>query len=162
MTRSRMMLIALLVTGALLTGAAIAQGAAGVKIISFTGKYTGTATVKRTGDVADISAKGTGVATAIGAGTIVGVGKGDTSQQPCASWEGTGTLTGKKGTIAFKILPGSQACGDEGGTASIVAKAQVVKATGVLKKATGTLKVTGQYDDNAGTFSAKFSGKLKQ
>ena len=162
MTRSRIALIALLASGALLTGAAIAYGATSVKIINFSAKYTGTATVKRSGDTADISASGKGTGLPIGAGTVTGVGTADTSQEPCAPWTGTGLLKGTKGTISFKILPGSQGCGDDAGIVSINAKAQVVKATGTLKKAKGTLKVTGVYDDNAGTFSAKFTGKLKQ
>jgi hypothetical protein len=161
-TRSRIALIALLASGALLAGAAVSYGASSVKIVKFSAKYAGTATVKRTGDAATISASGKGTGLPIGAGTITGVGTGDTSSQPCASWLGTGVLKGKKGTLKFKVLPGGQACGDESGVASIVAKAQVLSATGVLKKAKGTLKVTGVYDDNAGTFSAKFTGKLKQ
>jgi len=60
------------------------------------------------------------------------------------------------------MLPGSTGCGDDAGIVSINAKAQVLKATGVLKNAKGTLKVTGVYDDNNGSFSAKFTGKLKQ
>lgn len=162
MTRSRIALTALLVMGALLTGAAIAYGASSVKIVTFTGTYKGTATVKQTGDTADISAKGTGAATPIGAGTVTGIGTAQVSQEGCSPWGGTGVLTGKKGTISFKMLPGSVACGSEERIVSINAKAQVVKATGVLKKAKGTLKVTGVYDDNNGTFSAKFNGKLKR
>jgi hypothetical protein len=77
-------------------------------------------------------------------------------------WIGTGVLKGTKGTVAFKVIPGSVGCGDDGGTVSINAKAQVTKATGKLAKAKGTLKLTGVYDRNAGTFSATFSGKLKQ
>ena len=39
-------------------------------------------------------------------------------------------------------------------------KATVVKATGKLAKAKGTLKMTGSYDRDSGAFSVKFSGKL--
>ena len=61
------------------------------------------------------------------------------------------------------MLAGTQACGDEEGNFfSINGRAVVTKATGKLAKAKGNLKVTGSYDRAAGTFSAKFSGKLKQ
>lgn len=159
-----MVLTALLMLGALLVGSAIASGAGSVKIVNFTAKYAGKATVKVTGDVADISATGAGTGTPIGPGKVTGVGTGDTSQQPCVPWTGTGVMTGTKNTkVTFKMLPGSQGCGDEQGNVfSIVGRAQVTKATGKLAKAKGTLKLTGVYDRGAGTFSAKFSGKLKQ
>jgi len=162
MTRFRIAAIALVAMAALLGGSAIASGAGSVKIVTFKAKYTGTATVKQTGDVVDISGTGKGTGTPIGAGTVSGVGKGDASQQPCVPWIGTGVMKGKKGTVTFKVIPGSVGCGDDGGTVSINAKAQVTKATGTLLKAKGTLKLTGVYDRNAGTFSATFSGKLKQ
>ena len=161
--KSRLLLTALLALTAILVGSAVASGAAGVKTITFTAKYSGNATVKLTGDVANISATGTGSGVPIGAGKITGIGTGDSSQQPCVPWGGTGLMKGTKGTVAFKILPGSQGCGDEQGNLfSIVGKAQVTKATGTLAKAKGTLKLTGVYDREAGTFSAKFSGKLKK
>lgn len=164
MTRYRMVASALLASTALLAGAAIANGAVGVKTINFTAKYSGAATVKQTGDTVDIAAKGTGTGVPIGKGTITGLGTGEAKSQACNDWGGTGVLKGTKGTIAFKMLPGTQACGDEQATSfSIVGYAQVTKATGkLLAKAKGKLKVTGIYDRSAGTFSAKFSGKLKQ
>jgi hypothetical protein len=149
---------------ALLVGSTMASGAAGVKIVSFSAKYAGNATVKVNGNVADISATGLGTGTPIGKGKLTGTGTGDTSQQPCVPWGGTGLMAGTKKTkVYFKMLSGSQGCGDEEGNLfSINAKAQVTKATGTLAKAKGTLKVTGVYDKSAGTFSAKFSGKLKK
>ena len=163
MTRFRTIAIALVALTALLVGSTIASGAPGVKIVTFTAKYAGKANVKLTGDVADISATGTGTGTPIGAGTVTGTGSGDSSQQPCVPWGGTGLIKGTKGTLTFKMLPGSQGCGDEQGNVfSINARAQVTKATGKLAKAKGTLKVTGVYDRGAGTFSVKFNGKLKQ
>ena len=159
--KSRLLLTAFAALMAVLIGSAIASGAAGVKTIPFTAKYAGDATVKVNGDVADISATGTGTGVPIGVGKITGTGTGDTSQQPCVPWSGTGLMKGTKATVAFKILPGSQGCGDEQGNVfSIVGKAQVTKATGALAKAKGTLKLTGVFDRSAGTFSAKFSGKL--
>jgi hypothetical protein len=147
-----------------LVGAAIASGASGVKIVNFSAKYSGTATVKVVGEVVEsISAKGTGAGVPIGAGTITGLGKGEAKQQACNPWSGTGLLKGTKGTVAFKMLPGAQGCGDEEGKFfSVTGYALVTKATGKLAKAKGKLKVSGTYDRDAGTFSAKFAGKLKQ
>jgi hypothetical protein len=163
-TRTRTIASALAALSALLIGAAVASGAASVKIVNFSAKYSGTATVKVTGDVADISATGTGAGVPIGPGKVTGSGTGDASQQPCVPWGGTGVMSGTKNTkVFFKMLSGSQGCGDEQGNVfSIVAKAQVTKATGKLARAKGTLKITGIYDRGAGTFTAKFSGKLKQ
>jgi hypothetical protein len=163
MTRLRLIPIVLGAVAVLLIGSAIASGAASVKTINFTAKYSGNATVKQTGDTVDISAKGTGTGVPIGAGSITGIGSGEAKSQPCNAWGGTGVLKGKKGTISFKMLPGTQACGDEDATFfSVVGYAQVTKATGKLAKAKGKLKVTGSYDRSAGTFSTKFAGKLKQ
>jgi hypothetical protein len=164
MTKMRTAAIALVALVSLILGSAVATGAPGAKIINFSAKYKGTATVKVTGEVVDsIAAKGTGTGIPIGKGTITGLGKGEAKQQPCNNWGGTGVLKGTKGTITFKMLAGTQGCGDEEGNFfSIVGRAVVTKATGKLAKAKGNLKVTGSYDRAAGTFIAKFTGKLKQ
>ena len=161
MTRFRFIAVALVALAALLVGAAIASGAASVKIINFSAKYNGTATVKVTGEVVDsIAAKGTGTGIPIGKGTITGLGKGEAKPQPCNNWGGTGVLKGTKGTITFKMLAGTQGCGDEEGKVfSIAGRATVTKATGKLAKAKGNLKVTGGFDHGEGTFAVKFTGK---
>ena len=115
MTTIRTAAVALVALVSLLLGSAIANGAAGVKIVNFSAKYNGTATVKVTGEVVDsIAAKGTGTGVPIGKGTITGLGKGEAKQQPCNNWGGTGVLKGTKGTITFKMLP-APGCGDEEG-----------------------------------------------
>ena len=164
MTSYRSIAVALVAMAALLAGSAIASGAASIKIINFSAKYNGTATVKVTGEVVDsIAAKGTGTGVPIGKGTITGLGKGEAKPQPCNNWGGTGVLKGTKGTITFKMLAGTQGCGDEEGNFfSVVGRAVVTKATGKLAKAKGNLKVTGSFDRAAGTFTAKVTQKLKQ
>ena len=135
---------------------------AATKPVAFVGKYSGTAVTKQSDKTVDITANGTGSGTLIGAGKVSGVGVGDTSQQPCVPFTGTGSIKGAKGTIAFKVIPGSTSCGDEAGqTFNFVGKAVVTKATGKLLKKKGTLKLTGTYDRSSGAFSAKFSGTLK-
>jgi hypothetical protein len=149
---------------ALATALALVAGAlaATPKKVAFTAKYTGTAVTKVTNNVADISATGTGTGTLIGAGKVSGVGTGDTSQQPCVPFTGTGLMTGTAGTkLTFKVIPGSSSCGDEKGEVfAISGHATVIKGTGKLAKAKGTLKLTGVYDRTAGTFSVKFFGTL--
>jgi hypothetical protein len=149
---------------ALGTGAAFGAGA---KKVAFLATYSGTAVVKVTDNVADIAANGAGKGTVIGAGKVTGIGKGDTSAQPCVPFTGPGTMTGSgktaKTKLTFKVLDSSSGCGDEAGQVfSISGKALVVKGTGALAKAKGTLKFTGVYDRNAGTFNVKFKGTLTQ
>lgn len=146
---------------ALAAGGALASSA---KLVGFTATYSGTATTTLTDGVVDIKASGTGKGTPLGAGRITGVGKGDSTVQPCAPFTGPGTMTGTgKNKLLFKVIAGSTACGDEEGQVfSLSGKAAVVKGTGVLAKIRGTLKFTGTYDRGAGTFTVKFKGKLTQ
>jgi hypothetical protein len=139
----------------------VAFAAAAGTPIKFLGTYSGTAVTKATDDVVDISATGTGKGTLIGAGKLTGVGKGDSSQRPCVPFNGTGSLSGAGGTLAFKVLPSSTGCGDDAGQLfSITAKAQVLKGTKKLAKVKGVLRITGTYDRSSGAFSVKFSGLL--
>lgn len=131
------------------------------KPIAFVGTYKGTATTNQTDNTVAITASGTGIGTLIGAGKIAGVGSGDTSQRPCVPFTGTGSMKGAKGTIIFKVNPGATSCGDDAGQLfSFTGKATVLKATGALLKAKGTLKMTGTYDRTSGAFSVKFKGAL--
>lgn len=153
----------LAVAGAAAAMALAPSGAATTpKIVAFTGTYSGTAVVQVTDSVAAITANGKGTGTLLGAGSIAGNGKGDSSQQPCVPFSGPGTITGIKGTkLVFTVANGAQGCGDEQGQVfSISGKAIVSKGAGTLLKAHGTLKFTGVYDKGAGTFSVKFKGSL--
>jgi len=148
---------------ALALTASVALGASG-KIVVFAASYSGTATTTVNDTVATISATGTGKGTGLGAGKITGNGTRDTSQQPCVPFTGPGAMIGTgKNKLTFKVVAGSTGCGDEAGQVfSISGKALVVKGTGALAKAKGTLKFTGVYDRGAGTFTVKFKGKLTQ
>jgi hypothetical protein len=149
---------AVVILAAVTTTAALA---AAQKRIAFAAKYAGNAATKVDGNTATISANGKGAGTLIGAGSITGLGTGDTSQQPCIPFTGTGKMTGGGGTITFKVLTGSSGCGDEGGhTFTITSHLAVLKATGKLAKAKGTLKLTGVYSHDDGSFSVKLSGTL--
>jgi len=142
---------------------AVAGGAvaAQAKTIQFSGAYKGNATTKVSGTVVDINAKGTGTGTLIGAGTISGVGKGDSSNPPCVPFSGPGSIAGSGGKLSLNVLPTSRGCGSQDDNAvSVVGYAKVMKATGKLKGAKGTLKFTGTYDRGTGAFSVKFKGAL--
>lgn len=133
------------------------------KVLKFNASYSGAAVVKVTDQVAAISTTGSGGKGApIGVGKITGKGTGDASAQPCVPFNGTGSITGPKGAkINFKMSAGSQGCGDEAGELfSVSGRAIVTGGAGVFKKAKGTLKLTGLYDRNKGTFAVKFIGKL--
>jgi hypothetical protein len=143
--------------------AATAASALAPKNVPFTGSYAGQASAKvvEGSSTANISATGTGTGTLIGKGTLTGTGTGDSSQQPCVPFGGTGSIVGAKGSIAFKLSTGASGCGDEGGHVfSVKGYATVTKATGKLAKAKGTLKFTGIYNRDDGTFSVKFTGTL--
>jgi hypothetical protein len=144
--------------------AVTASSALVAKPILITGKYSGQASTQINGNVATIAATGTGKATLLGAGKIVGHGTGDSSQQPCIPFGGTGKITGTAGTtITYKLAAGASSCGDEGGhNFSVTAHLTVVKATGKLLKAKGTLKLTGFYNHDDGTFTIKLTGTLKK
>ena len=146
---------------AVLAAATVASATATTKI-AFTGKYTGQASTKVDGNVVDISATGTGSGTLMGATKLSGAGTGDSSQQPCVPFGGTGKLVGAKSTtISYKVISGASGCGDEGGHVfSLKGYLTVTKATGKLARAKGKLKFTGVYDRDDGTFSVKFTGTL--
>jgi len=161
MTKFRMMLVALAV--AALASAAVASALPSTSV-PFTAKYSGQASTKVDGNTANISATGTGIGTLIGKGKLTGTGTGDSSQQPCVPFGGLGKLTGVASTtVTFKVTSTSQGCGDEGGHVfSLKGTATVLKATGKLARAKGTLRFTGIYDRDGGTFSVKFTGTLKK
>jgi hypothetical protein len=137
--------------------------AAPTKSIPISGTYAGTASTKVDGNTATIAANGTGKLAVLGAGKIVGNGTGDSSQQPCVPFAGTGTITGTAGVITYKVPTGASGCGDEGGHVfSVKGVLQVVKATGKLAKAKGSLRFTGVYSRDDGTFNVKLAGTLKK
>jgi hypothetical protein len=158
---SAALVVAAVVGAGAVAGAASAGEATAAKKIPFSAKYAGKAVVKVTDNVADISASGPGKASLIGAGKVTGKGKGDSSARPCVPFTGLGTMTGAAGKLTFRVVSPSTGCGDEAGEVfSISGRASVVKGTGKLARAKGSLKLTGVYDRSKGTFSVKFTGTL--
>lgn len=144
---------------ALMVAAAVAVAA--TKPVAFVGTYKGTATTTQTDTTVAINANGTGKGTLIGIGKITGVGTGDSSQRPCIPFSGTGSMKGTAGTVIFKVNPYASSCGDDAGQFfNFTGKATVLKATGKLLKAKGTLKFSGTYDRTSGAFTVKFKGTL--
>jgi hypothetical protein len=153
--------LAVMTATALVTGVALASTATMKKVVPFVATFNGNATTQAADSVVTINANGTGKATLLGAGKVTGAGKGDSSQRPCVPFTGTGKITGPGGTLIFKVNPSSVGCGDDSGQLfSISGKAAVLKATGKLKNAKGTLKMSGTYDRSSGAFTVKFKGSL--
>ena len=153
--------LSILAVAVLALAIASAAATAVKKPIAFTGKYAGTATTQAADNVVTINANGTGSGKLIGAGKITGAGKGDSSVQPCVPFTGTGKISGPKGTLIFKVNPGSSGCGDQAGEQFTVSgKATVLKGTGLLAKRKGTLHMSGTYDRTSGAFTVKFTGSL--
>jgi hypothetical protein len=139
----------------------VAGALAAKKPVSFSAKYTGTAVTQQTDNTVALTVNGTGSGT-LGAGKVTGTGTADASVRPCVPFTGTGSLTGPKGVVQFKVLPGSTGCGDDAGQVfTFTAKAQVLKTTGTYKGVKGQLRVTGTFDRSSGAFSSKFLGLLK-
>lgn len=153
-------LVLLAFAAALLATSAVA---APQKSILISGKYAGTASTKVDGNTATIAAQGTGTAKGLGAGKIQGAGTGDSSQQPCIPFAGTGTLTGAGTVLTYKVPTGASGCGDEGGHVfSVKGVLQITKATGKLAKAKGSIRFSGVYSHDDGSFSVKLTGTLKK
>ena len=154
----------ILAAAAVALTAVTASSALVAKPILITGKYSGQASTLINGSTVTIAATGAGKATLLGTGKITGHGTGDSSQQPCVPFGGTGKITGTAGTtITYKLAPGASSCGDEGGhNFSVTAHLTVVKATGKLAKAKGTLKLTGSFNHDDGTFTIKLTGTLRK
>jgi hypothetical protein len=130
-------------------------------VIAFVGSYSGQASTLVNGSTVTISAKGTGNGTLVGSGALNASGTGDSSQQPCVPFAGTGTITGAGGTINFAANPGASGCGDEGGhNFTVKALLKVTSATGKLAGRKGTLKAIGTYSRDDGTFTVKLTGNL--
>ena len=145
--------------------AVTASSALAAAPILVSGKYAGQASTQVNGNTVTIAATGAGKSTILGAGKITGSGTGDSSQQPCVPFGGTGKITGTAGTtITYKVIStNGQGCGDEGGHLfSVKATLIVVKATGRLAKAKGTLRLTGVYSRDDGSFSVKLTGTLRK
>jgi hypothetical protein len=137
--------------------------AAPAKSIPISGKFSGTASTKVDGNSVAIAANGTGSIAKYGAGKIIGNGTGDSSQQPCVPFAGTGTISLPGTVLTYKVPTGASGCGDEGGhTFSVKGVLQVTKATGKLAKAKGSIRFSGVYDRDGGTFDVKLTGTLKK
>jgi hypothetical protein len=137
---------------AFLALAIASAGATAVKKpIAFAGHYTGTATTQAADNVVTINASGAGASATIGAGKVTGKGLGNSSVQ----------IAGPKGTLTFKVNPGSSGCGDEAGQLfSVSGKATVLKGTGLLIGRHGVLRMSGTFDRSSGAFTVKFTGSL--
>jgi len=132
-------------------------------IVAFVGSYSGQASTLINGNTVTITANGSGRGTLIGSGALKANGTGDSSQQPCVPFGGTGSITGVGGVLNFSATPTtSTSCGDEGGhNFTVKAFLTITSATGKLAKKKGTLRAIGTYSRDDGTFTVKLTGALK-
>lgn len=144
---------------------AVLAATAAAKTVKFTATYRGTATEKVNGDIVSATTKGAGKGTLVGKSTISGAVKATTTAgQPCAPFNGPGTITGTGGKMKVTVLPTSRGCAasqDEQNSISVSGFVKVNGGTGKYKAAKGTLHFTGHYDRSSGAFNVKLTGLLK-
>lgn len=150
------------VTLGALVAVAAAVGSAGAATATLTANFAGRVVVIASADSGELTVSGKGAGTVVGKGLKIAAKGAAYDGNPCATFFGTGTITAADGaTIKFKGLNGSKVCksGDDARNA-INAKVTVTGGTKRFAKAKGTLTVTGNYNRTAGTYAAKFTGKL--
>jgi len=154
----------LVATAALAAVVAGSAFAAAQTKVTFTGTYKGTVAEKVDNNTITARTTGTGSGTAIGKGALAGtVTATTTADQPCAPFNGPGTLSGPKGKLKVTVATGSRGCAasqDEKDSISLVGTVKVNGGTLKFKKARGTLRFTGHYDRASGAFNVKLTGSL--
>jgi hypothetical protein len=139
--------IVAVVLAGLFGGPAVASAATNIKVIAFSGHYTGTAALLiNNGSATITSVRGKGTGTLLGASTVLGAGSAAASAQ-CDPFNGTGSISGAAGRIELSVTRStSQGCSSgQSGPVTVTFKG-VTKATGGSGKAdgaTGTLKFNG-------------------
>ena len=154
----------LIATVALAAAVAGTAFAATQSKVTFKGTYAGKVTEKVDGNTVTAKTAGTGTGTAIGKGGLAGtVTATTTADQPCAPFNGPGTLSGSKGKLKVTVATGSRGCAasqEEKDSISLVGTVKVNGGTLKFKKAKGTLRFTGHYDRASGAFNVKLTGSL--
>ncbi len=172
-TRSGLRLPAMLLAlaGAGLLVAPLGAGAAvKTKTVTFTGHYSGVASLLiNNGAVSIPSVNGTGTGTLLGAGKVVGSGTSSAAAQ-CDPFGGTGYITGAGSKITFTVTKStSKGCssGQSGPvTVTFTGTAKATGGTGKAKGATGTLSFKGSLKladttgSQNGNYIVTLSGKL--
>ncbi|MGA8296390.1 MAG: hypothetical protein WB770_05050 [Acidimicrobiales bacterium] len=170
--RAHPVLSVLLVVTALGLFASPVFAAAKTKTVSFSGHYSGTASLLiENGSVTISSVKGSGTGTpsVIGASKISGHGSGAASAL-CDPFGGTGAMTGAKAKMTFTVTRSSaKGCssGQSGPvTVTFNGTGKVTGGTGTAAGASGTLHFSGSMTlggtsgSQSGSFRATVSGKL--
>jgi hypothetical protein len=115
--------------------------------VAFIGHYHGTASLLiNNGSVSIPSVNGTGTGTLVGKSSVAGTGSSSASAQ-CDPFAGKGTITGASGQLRLSVVQSkSSGCSNgESGPVTVTfhGVAVITSATGVLKGATGSLKLNG-------------------
>lgn len=172
-TRSRTRLPAALLAlaGAGLLVAPVTAGAAAkTKTVSFTGHYSGVASLLiNNGAISIPSVNGKGTGTLLGTSAVLGSGTSSASAQ-CDPFGGTGSITGGGSKITFTVTKStSKGCssGQSGPvTVTFTGTAKATGGTGKAKGATGTLQFKGSLKladttgSQNGNYVVTLTGKL--
>jgi len=149
-----------------------AYAAKAPKTVSFSGHYSGTASLlidNGSVSITSISGKGASTSSIMGASTISGHGSASASAQ-CDPFQGTGTMLGAKSRITFAVSS-STATGCSSGesgpiTVTFHGTAKATGGTGSAKGAAGSLHFSGSLKlgntsgSQSGAFTVTLSGKL--
>ena len=170
--RARQVLSLVLAVTVISVLASPAFGATKLKTVSFSGHYTGTASLlidNGAVTISSVSGSGTGTPSIIGASKISGRGSG-TASALCDPFGGSGTMTGSKAKMTFTVTRSSaKGCASaESGpvTVTFSGTGKVTGGTGKAAGASGTLhfggsmKLGGTSGSQSGSFTATVSGKL--
>jgi hypothetical protein len=139
--------------------------------IAFKASYSGTLTFLLTGSSSSSSASvtsvtGHGPATLLGTSTLSGTGNVPaTASSSGFHFTGTGKIVGHGGSLSLRIVSSSgNAPEDTAGVVTLSGSVKIISGTGSFKRATGTLKFSGDFaianDGTTGTQSPAFSSKI--
>jgi hypothetical protein len=106
---------------------------------------------------------GAGTGTVVGKSKLGGTVNATTENPPCSPLKGLGAIVGPLGRLKITVVSTSRGCAaseEDQNDISVSGTAKVTGGTLKFRKARGTLRFTGRYDRQAGTFSVKLTGTL--
>jgi hypothetical protein len=140
------------------------------KVVAFTGRYKGDASLLiNNGAVTISSVTGKGTGTLVGPSTIIGKGSSSSTAQ-CDPFTGTGSITGASAKLSLHVVESkSTGCSSgESGPVTVTFSGLAVVTGGSAKasgasgslKFNGTLKLGGTSGSQNGSYSVVLTGKL--
>jgi hypothetical protein len=168
--RAALAALTILAGAALMAGPAAAAPVPQARSISFSGSYSGSASLLIDNGVVTISSvTGHGQGSLVGSSRVSGSGTSSSSAQ-CDPFSGTGALSGASGSIKFAVSSSTAEACSNGETAPITVSFHgTAKARGGTGKAEGargslafkgTLNLGGTTGSQTGSFKVTLSGTL--